>query len=611
MVRASTLPALAGVLLVLAVPASPARAQVTRVLVRTVHTGPKEALDPLLNQVAFQGGRRAAFLITRALGDPDPDVRDRAAYALGILAVHGTERALEKVVDDPDWSVRQDAIFALGKLRDRRATRNIARRLADPKRSVRLEAAQALAKLGDPHGGRALVEALKKVGDDRELEMALLKALGRCRWRGATRALKAKTRDGSEAVRLAALRALASMGDKRARLSLLARLDGPSAYARVDAARLLGQVPGHWSDGALRTALTDSAPKVRIAAAEALGAHGEVEGLEFLVNAVDHAGPQVSLAAADALQRLKIPEARLTRLRAKMRRARDTQGDAGTGDGGSAGGSAPHGERTPRPSPLKVAESVAGEPFPARLDAISRAFLGTPYLESPLGEGAGFDPDPLIRYDRVDCLTYVDTVLALASSPDPDHVLHALLQIRYRDGVPAFGHRNHLMMDEWIPDNEQKGFVRSIAREIAGAEVKVAEKDLTASLWNHRRGVPLPLSAHDLPLRRARLAYVPIDRFPAVMSRIPDGTILLVVRRDRPLEPIRVTHVGFVFRVHGHLVLRHAAKALWHQVVDERLADFVRRNSLYRKWPVAGFALLQPTEHTGRMAKAEATPAAR
>ena len=293
-----------------------------------------------------------------------------------------------------------------------------------------------------------------------------------------------------------------------------------------------------------------------------------------------------------------------------MHRAQQKQAAPGQGGGpGKTGGSAPHGELAPRPSPLKVAESVAGEPFPARLDAISRAFLGTPYLESPLGEGAGYDPDPLIRYDTVDCLTYVDTVLALASSPDPDHVLHTLLQIRYRDGVPAFGHRNHLMMDEWIPDNEKKGFVRSVTREVGGASVQVAEKDLTAGLWRHRRGVGLPLSVADLKLGPARLAYVPIGRFPAVMSRIPDGTILLVVRTDRPLEPIRVTHVGFVFRVHGHLVLRHAAKALWHKVVDERLADFVHRNSLYRKWPVAGFALLEPVEHTGRVAKASGSPA--
>ena len=77
--------------------------------------------------------------------------------------------------------------------------------------------------------------------------------------------------------------------------------------------------------------LTDDAPKVRIAAAEALGAHGDVGGLEFLVNAVDHAGPQVSLAAADALQRLRIPEARLTRLRAKMHRAQQKQAAPGHG----------------------------------------------------------------------------------------------------------------------------------------------------------------------------------------------------------------------------------------------------------------------------------------
>ena len=258
MVRASTLPALAGVLLVLAVPASPARAQVTRVLVRTVHTGPKEALDPLLNQVAFQGGRRAAFLITRALGDRDPDVRDRAAYALGILAVHGTERALEKVVDDPDWSVRRDAIFALGSSATggppgtspgasptpsgRRAWRRprpcelAIPRGPGPGRGPEEGRGRPRARDGPPEGAGPLPLAGRDPGPE-----------------GHDPGWERGGAPGG-------LRALASMGQAGAALAP-ARLDGPSAYARVDAARLLGQVPGHWSDGALRTALTDAPPR--------------------------------------------------------------------------------------------------------------------------------------------------------------------------------------------------------------------------------------------------------------------------------------------------------------------------------------------------------------
>ena len=51
-----------------------------------------------------------------------------------------------------------------------------------------------------------------------------------------------------------------------------------------------------------------------------------------------------------------------------------------------------------------------------RLIAVSSMFLDTPYLNSPLGEGAGHppDPDPLIRFDGVDCTTFVEQTMALA-----------------------------------------------------------------------------------------------------------------------------------------------------------------------------------------------------
>ena len=51
-----------------------------------------------------------------------------------------------------------------------------------------------------------------------------------------------------------------------------------------------------------------------------------------------------------------------------------------------------------------------------RLAIVSSAFLGRPYFWGPLGEGAegDFDQYPLYRADLFDCLTFVETVLAVA-----------------------------------------------------------------------------------------------------------------------------------------------------------------------------------------------------
>ena len=47
------------------------------------------------------------------------------------------------------------------------------------------------------------------------------------------------------------------------------------------------------------------------------------------------------------------------------------------------------------------------------IDKISSSFKEIEYSLNPLGENFGIDNDPLYRFDKFDCLTYVETVLAL------------------------------------------------------------------------------------------------------------------------------------------------------------------------------------------------------
>ncbi|MGZ6134961.1 MAG: N-acetylmuramoyl-L-alanine amidase-like domain-containing protein, partial [Myxococcaceae bacterium] len=68
--------------------------------------------------------------------------------------------------------------------------------------------------------------------------------------------------------------------------------------------------------------------------------------------------------------------------------------------------------------------SVRGLSLQGRILGLSAQFLGTPYAHSPLGEGEGPDPDPRLRLDRMDCLTFVETVMALALSSSVEDVVH-------------------------------------------------------------------------------------------------------------------------------------------------------------------------------------------
>ena len=76
-------------------------------------------------------------------------------------------------------------------------------------------------------------------------------------------------------------------------------------------------------------------------------------------------------------------------------------------------------------------------------------FLGTRYINSPLGEGCAPDSDPLIRFDAFDCTTFVETVIANGD-------IETLNQIRYKDGQIGFLNRNHFIESDWLVNNSDR-----------------------------------------------------------------------------------------------------------------------------------------------------------
>ncbi len=239
-------------------------------------------------------------------------------------------------------------------------------------------------------------------------------------------------------------------------------------------------------------------------------------------------------------------------------------------------------------APIRRLASVA-----TRLERVTRHFLGTPYGFSPLGEGSGIDPDPLLRFDRVDCLTFAETSIALAAAPDPPSLLPILEDIRYAAQPPTFQNRNHFVEAQWVPNNVLKGWIRDISAQVAPGEVRVATKVLGPQVWRDRRGLgDLPLDGDDVPRGTFRLDYVPLAFLQAHPRRIPSGTLMFVVRENYLSSPTRVSHVGFIFQTSRGPMVRHASE-VYRRVVDEPLSVFLAQNAAYRRWPVVGLALFE------------------
>jgi len=267
------------------------------------------------------------------------------------------------------------------------------------------------------------------------------------------------------------------------------------------------------------------------------------------------------------------------------------------------------------PEPEIVRALRSAPPGGARAAAATRPLVGVPYAPSPLGEGGGRDPDPRFRLDAFDCMTFIETAVALASAASLDEVRIALDDIRY-SGAPTFAARNHEVLSQWIPENVRKGWVADVTVPIAGALARPAVKEYSAASWQQVRAAGRAITGVPrarLPIGRFQASVVPVGEAAAVARRIPDGAIAFVIRGDAPDRATLVTHAGLV--VHepgGRALVRHATSTKGvARVIEEPIERFLaREGKAYRRWPLEGLAFFQIADATARL-RALRAPAGR
>src|SRR5438876_12299588 len=107
----------------------------------------------------------------------------------------------------------------------------------------------------------------------------------------------------------------------------------------------------------------------------------------------------------------------------------------------------------------------------SRIEVLSRLFLGRPYTISPL-IGSAEKPEVFTTsLDGFDCVTYVETVLALSRASTVDEFIEWLRRIRYEGGHVQWERRNHYMTS-WIGNNARIGALRRVTPRGAATVVK-------------------------------------------------------------------------------------------------------------------------------------------
>ena len=191
---------------------------------------------------------------------------------------------------------------------------------------------------------------------------------------------------------------------------------------------------------------------------------------------------------------------------------------------------------------------------------VGAGYLGAAYKLDPLGEGYGYDSDPLIRFDAFDCTTFVETVLAGGD-------VERLNKIRYRDGAVAFENRNHFIETDWMENNAD--IVENVSREYG----RTSRRELTIDkrAWARTvHGVDIDVAPRD-----AVVEYIAYDDLRAIKNDEPLIVLFIVGKSEKYAKistDIAVVHMGFLMP--GGKILRHASTG--RGVVDDDFAQYIQ-----------------------------------
>lgn len=242
----------------------------------------------------------------------------------------------------------------------------------------------------------------------------------------------------------------------------------------------------------------------------------------------------------------------------------------------------------------------------ARVRHFSAALQERPYLLGPTGEGrfGVLEPKPLADLSRFDCVTYIESAMALAQSREARDFLPRLLPIRYGSPQVAFHTRNHYFVEDWIRNNDTQvrvvrfpgdSLLRKPIDKISFYRGRHAEAKGDSAIL---RQLPVPSSNPE-----AQIPFMPYQKAVDMMADWKHGEKFLGVAFVTDIPGLDVTHTGFLITQPGPdgkpaPFLRHAS-TLAGKVVTQPFKEYLDS----RKGKCAGvlfFEFLPPGSLTSR-----------
>lgn len=201
-----------------------------------------------------------------------------------------------------------------------------------------------------------------------------------------------------------------------------------------------------------------------------------------------------------------------------------------------------------------------------RLRFFSEKLLGRPYLLGPTGESYldTIEPKPLVRTDSLDCVTFIEHVLALSKSPSEDSLFSTLKKIRYKDGMIAYTARKHYFVLDFLREGL---FAHQIPLPADTTVIRtISKKDFFKSR-------NLPYGGEDSKLY---LRYLPFEKALEFSKERWQGKrsvrgIGFVSR----LPNLDTFHTGFLLLERGQKPLLRDASYKFGKVLDHSLEEYL------------------------------------
>lgn len=246
---------------------------------------------------------------------------------------------------------------------------------------------------------------------------------------------------------------------------------------------------------------------------------------------------------------------------------------------------------------LALSKNLTELPVGDVVTEVGKSFLGVNYepftLEKPGDESL------VVNLRGLDCTTFLEncvvfTRLIKQGKSDFSEYLTELQYIRYRGGrIDGYHSRLHYFTD-WIHDNQSKGIVKDVTKEIGGVPYikKVSFMTENQNLYRQIKGNPENLKAikeTEEEINSRQYFYIPKKDVSGVEKKIKNGDLIAITSSVNGLD---INHVGIAIEVEGRIHFMHAPQVGFKvQITDVPLEKYLAGIKKH-----TGIMVLRPTE---------------